>query len=303
MRSRSVAPTDQVVMKPSFFQRHALLILMLVCFWVPFGMRGARMGAKEMRNDVKDWLPDTFEETKELAEFRRYFNSEAFVMVSWEGCHGNLGDERFRQFVDLFFPEVPPSQREAAAAAAAASGDADRPVINEELQLYARELMPQQAERDFVGNRFGFYFDGDFHENWAGLKEKWFRGNGGDWYYIVPTGDIYKWDEADTLVAGLFRSLRQTLLGSRGVRATLVAQPGDWDGPWYYQDPRRLEADLFKSVVTGPSLLTLLTRPGGAMEGNVEGSDEAVERRRVWPRRQANLYSGDIERSRPREHS
>ena len=268
--------------KRPFFQRHALLVLMLVCFWIPFGLRGARMGAREMRNDVKDWLPDSFEETAELEDFRRHFNAEAFVMLSWEGCHGTLDDERFRMFVDQFFAELPPSKRPAAQQTTDGVAQELKPVkpveepqppdyINEELDLYARQL-PATADRDFVGNRYGFYFTGDFHEDWAGLGEKWLRGDGGKWFYIVPNGDVYRWDEADTLVAGLFRTVKNSITGQRRIRSTLVARPGDWDGPWYYKDPRRLEADLFKSVITGPSLLADLTRPGGAMEGDREGA-------------------------------
>ena len=46
------------------------------------------MAVQGMKNDVKDWLPKEFEETKDLEEFRQYFLSEQFVLVSWDGCHG-----------------------------------------------------------------------------------------------------------------------------------------------------------------------------------------------------------------------
>ncbi|MEM7311817.1 MAG: MMPL family transporter [Planctomycetota bacterium] len=257
-----------------YFKRYALLILMLVCFWVPFGLRGARMASREMRNDVKDWLPDSFVETAELEEFRRHFNAEAFVMVSWDGCDGALGNKEFQAFVDEFFPELPPSKRGATYEGKPKEGEQPE-YIDESLGLYARS-MSQPLERESLGNRFGFYFFRDYYTNWSGQNEKWMRGNGGNWYYIVPKGDIYRWDEQDTLVAGLFRQCKHLISGKRDLKSTLVARPGDWDGPWYYKDPSRLEADLFKSVVTGPSILHDLTKPGGAMEGDVEGAKKRL---------------------------
>ena len=268
-----------------FFHRHALLILMLVCFFVPFGLRGARMGMKEMRNDVKDWLPDRFEETAELAAFREHFKGGAFVIVSWDGCTGEKSDTHFRQFVDQFFPELPPSYRAAArkleAAEIAASGAVPtaggKPNhFNEELGVYARQLRRADSERDFIGNRFDFYFDGDFHENWAGLDEKWIRGDGKKWFYIVPNGDIYRWEADETLIAAGARAVRFAATGKRDIKSTLVATPGSWDGPWYYKDPRRLEADLFESLVTGPALLSELTRDGGALPHDKEAAMERL---------------------------
>ena len=64
-------------MNKTFFARFALPILMLVFFTVPFGLRGARMAFSTMKNDVKDWLPADFEETKDLDWFRE----NDFVMV------------------------------------------------------------------------------------------------------------------------------------------------------------------------------------------------------------------------------
>jgi hypothetical protein len=95
--------------KPTFFARRALLILVLVFFFVPFALRGARMAIQGMKNDVKDWLPKEFAETKDLDDFRKHFLSEQFVLVSWDGCNGGEDDERFRLFVAKLTPETPPS--------------------------------------------------------------------------------------------------------------------------------------------------------------------------------------------------
>lgn len=46
-----------------------------------------------------------------------------------------------------------------------------------------------------------FYFDqrlrlngtGNLSFNWGGLNEKWMLGAGGQWYYITPDGELYRW--------------------------------------------------------------------------------------------------------------
>src|SRR6185295_2566040 len=95
--------------RPTFFARRAILILVIVFFFVPFALRGARMAVQGMKNDVKDWLPKEFAETKDLEEFRQYFLSEQFVLVSWDGCYGDEADERYKMFLAKLTPETPPT--------------------------------------------------------------------------------------------------------------------------------------------------------------------------------------------------
>src|SRR5688500_11263985 len=95
--------------KPTFFARRAILVLIVVFFFVPFALRGARMAVQGMKNDVKDWLPKNLAETRDLDDFRKHFLSEQFVLVSWDGCTGADGDERFDLFVAKLTPETPPS--------------------------------------------------------------------------------------------------------------------------------------------------------------------------------------------------
>ena len=257
-------------MKRSFFDRYALLILMLTFFLVPFAFRGARMAVRTMRNDVRDWLPESFAETKELEWFRDNFATESFVMVSWEGCRGTSDDQRFRLFLDKFFPETPPSQRSAKVGQDDPPADAH---VDTELGLYTRNFTVDlsAARREFPGNAFGLYATGDEYgkyENWGGLQEKWLRGVGRKWYYLLPNGDLYQWQDTDSILDRLVQGVQGWLEGGIELKGTRVASLGHVDGPWYYQDPRRLEADLFRSVVTGPSLLSDLHREGGALEGN-----------------------------------
>ncbi len=258
-------------MKRPFFQKHALLILMLVCFCIPFGLRGARLGTRSMRNDVKDWLPRRFEETAQLEEFRKHFLGEAFVMVSWEGCTGTLDDEYFRRFINACFHETPPSRRDTI----------DQPdpssFIDENLGMYVRQFRPSDVrDEEFVGNKFSLHSTGEFYENFVGLGEKWLRGEGRSWYYILPNGDLYRWEASEAPIAGLFRHIGRKLTGKFPNDATLVAETGPIDGPWYHEHPQRLEADLFKRVVTGPSMLADLTREGGVLEGDIEAAKDRL---------------------------
>ena len=54
-------------MKSDFFARRALVVLCVVFFLVPFGLRGARMALEQMENNATGWLPDRFDESQELA--------------------------------------------------------------------------------------------------------------------------------------------------------------------------------------------------------------------------------------------
>src|SRR5947207_8142333 len=95
--------------RPTFFARRAIPILIVVFFFVPFALRGARMAVQGMKNDVKDWLPKDLDETKDLSEFRDHFLSEQFVLLSWDGCYGDEQDERYRMFLAKLTPETPPT--------------------------------------------------------------------------------------------------------------------------------------------------------------------------------------------------
>ena len=233
------------------------------------------MAINGMRNEVKDWLPDKFPETKELEVFRKHFWGEGFIVVSWDGCHGTLDDQRFRWFVDKFFRDLPPSQRKDAI-------DPDPSAfVDDDLQMYTRRLAVDSPEsvRDFIGNRFGLYATGNFFEDWGGKKEKWLRGDGKQWFYITPDGNLYKWEGTDTLLMAMVRDLRRKMFGPAHLNGQLVARLGLLDGNWYHQQPRRLEADMFKSVLTGPALLSDLTGEGGALEGEPEA---AIDRLQGW---------------------
>jgi hypothetical protein len=295
--------------KPTFFARHALLVLVIVFFCVPFALRGARMAVQGMKNDVKDWLPKDFAETAELDWFRKHFISEQFVLVSWDGCHGDENDERYKMFLAKLMPETPPSLSEQPAAeetdsipglpdgaiavseppslgnAPPAASVSASPIDGEPPVAIADASAPPDAASDeealpkavrylhranAVGDYYGLYLTSKLHFNWGGKNEKWLRGLKRDqegsveeaWFYITPEGDLYRWDGVDAPVASLMREFQRKYNGP-SLSGTLVHSYGEIDGPWYYAEPRRLRAQLFKTVTTGPDVLASMTGPGG----------------------------------------
>ena len=67
----------------------AVLLLPLVGFGV---VRAIRSNA----NDVRDWVPGHYAETRDYRWFRHHFGNEDFVVVSWPGC--TIGDPQLAQF-------------------------------------------------------------------------------------------------------------------------------------------------------------------------------------------------------------
>ena len=53
-----------------------------------------------------------------------------------------------------------------------------------------------------------FYSNGNYHENWGGQNERWIRGDGDEWFYLLPSGDLHRWE-------GSFES--SPLIGQPGV--------------------------------------------------------------------------------------
>jgi predicted RND superfamily exporter protein len=285
--------------RTTFFARRAVLILVIVFFLVPFALRGARMAVQGMKNDVKDWLPQDLAETKDLSEFRKYFLGEQFVLVSWNGCHGDDQDERFKLFLAKLQPELPPSElaKLQGATAGLPSSDAETPttelVSTEDSGDGSALTNPTRyihRDENFIGDQLGLYFTGDWYENWGQQHEKWFKGrrlgravgdadgtNAECWYYLTPAGDLFRWDDIDAPMAALAR-LATRALGHKEIRGTLIHAFGPVDGDWYYSDPRRLRAHLFKTVTTGPAVLASLTREGGELDATRDPEGEANQK-------------------------
>jgi hypothetical protein len=58
--------------------------------------------------------------------------------------------------------------------------------------------------------RYGFYSDGSDHYNWGGRQEKWFEGAGGTWFFILPSGQLYKWDGSSQATGSLIDTFDAT---------------------------------------------------------------------------------------------
>ncbi|MGN6134614.1 MAG: Lhr family ATP-dependent helicase, partial [Aureliella sp.] len=73
-------------LKPTFFDVWSPYILVFTLALVPGIFYCAGKAVQSNVNKVEDWLPKTFEETKQLAWFRKHFASDQFIVISWEGC-------------------------------------------------------------------------------------------------------------------------------------------------------------------------------------------------------------------------
>lgn len=89
-------------MKQPFYTRYGVLILLVSVFFLPLAVLGTARAIKTNKNDVKQWLPETYEETKTYRNFRQTFTGEEFILVTWEGC--TLDDDRLRLLTQKLVP-------------------------------------------------------------------------------------------------------------------------------------------------------------------------------------------------------
>lgn len=278
-------------MKKTFFARHGLLILMLVFFCVPFVMRGARQSVQSMKNDIKDWLPSEYDETGELNWFRDHFLGEQFVVVSWDGCHGDEEDEKFSLFLRKLLPALTPTEIRERLLAEGQTGEITAEAIASvdplggllEEVLKRPEVDVTRARH--VGDDLGLYLETSVNHNtitildyynWGGQQEKWLRGAGHQWYYILPDGKLFRFTGQDAPVAAAGRWVWRKLVGEQ-LFGELVKDLGPTDGPWYYENPRRLRGQLFKTITAGPGVYESLVNA----DKGVLRNDEAEASRRL----------------------
>jgi predicted RND superfamily exporter protein len=231
----------------------AVAILMVVFFMVPFGMRGARESVQRLENNIKDWLPDDFPETKDLEWFGDHFVGERFILFTWPGCHE--ADQSFDAMVGKLETELAPNL----------SPDDGTPLTKDE-----------SVRR--IGDKLGLFKTGKYYENWGARGEKWLLGDQGIWYFITPEGDLYKWDGDADMGSAIVRGV-QRLLGRYEADGEVVATVGSslsgQTSP-YHKDPQKLTARLFHSFRTGPQVLEELTKENGAFwpRGDVSEEDK-----------------------------
>ena len=277
---------------------------MIVFFLAPFCIRGARQAVQNMKNDVKDWLPSSYHETSDLLWFRDHFLGEQFVVISWDGCYGDATDDRFRMFMAKLTPSIPPSQEAKLAADRIAAENANRLLAESQTESgesnelesvnidsasdsdappessgllnadnHSAEMLLEQP--NFPPDALGLYTATSDYRNWGGLDEKWLCGSGNTWYYITPDGDLYRWDGVDAPLASLARWIMRST-GNYSLCGDFVHSFGAVDGPWYYENIRRLRAQLFKTVTHGPAVFQRLTDEDS---GVLKGDEEEAKRR------------------------
>lgn len=236
-----------------FFGNVAALILCAIFFLVPFALRGARMSVERLENNIKDWLPSDFPETKDLEWLNAHFVGERFVLLTWPGC--KEGDPSYEMMVSKLPNElVPREPLDTEAEKARQMGD--------RLGLFAMSRLPAEDESGSERQPHHEYF-----KNWGGRGEKWLQGDNG-WYFITPDGSFYEWDGdsnvKDFVVRKVKKARGQEIATGKKIDQLGSNEPGK-PNP-YYADPRRLTARYFTSFRSGPMMLReLATKKGDAL--------------------------------------
>jgi len=88
------------------------MVLCAIFFLVPFALRGARMATQHLENNIKDWLPSDFPETKDLEWFGKHFIGERFILLTWPGCTED--EQRYKLFTEKLEREIEPTAEEVA---------------------------------------------------------------------------------------------------------------------------------------------------------------------------------------------
>ena len=230
-----------------FFGSVALLILCCFAFLVPFAGRGARLAMDQMVNNVADWLPDDYQETKELQEFKKYFyGGGQFVAVSGPWC--KEGDPTY---VNL------------------------KRKIYEESVDYEKELIQQGRTEELrahrKGDELGLLFADKYHQDWGEQNEKWLLGRDKQWYFINRRGQLFRWEGQMNIAEGTSRWFERKRHGKNKAIGkyidTFGLEPDDALGTknQFYEDPLKLCCRPFKSIISGPEVFDELAGPNGSL--------------------------------------
>ena len=96
-------------MPRSFHARYARTIITILVVSTPVVGWGVNWAFELASNNIKQWLPKDFEETRVYEDFCRLFGTDDFALVSWDGC--TVDDPRLEQFARALVPspDRPPS--------------------------------------------------------------------------------------------------------------------------------------------------------------------------------------------------
>jgi hypothetical protein len=81
----------------------------VLLFFLPMVMVGALKAKGNNRNDVKGWLPLEYPETQVYRFFRRSFQGEEFILISWDGC--TMSDPRLELLAKKLLPPLEEASR------------------------------------------------------------------------------------------------------------------------------------------------------------------------------------------------
>ncbi len=125
--------------------------------------------------------------------------------------------------------------------------DADGHAIEYTVEVIGDELSALDAEH-------GFWADGDYFTNYLGQNERWIRDADNAWHYLLPGGDLYRWE-------GSFES------------STLIAELGSsvYDDPSLLTDPE--PADVVASIEAGVLSISAAAGYSGTVQIRVIASD------------------------------
>ena len=115
-------------MSPTSLRRYAVLVLIVTVLSSPWMFIGAHRAMNNMNDNVRQWLPEGFQETREYDWFVEQFGSEEMAIVSWPGC--TLDDDRLERLARGLQSITLPSEQ--------SGGEDDR-------SLFSRIQTPRQA--------------------------------------------------------------------------------------------------------------------------------------------------------------
>ena len=234
----------------------AVAILVVVAFIVPLLARSAKLGMENITNNVADWLPDDYAETKDLKEFRKYFYGDQFVVVSGPWC--KEGNPQFNLL---------------------------RQKLSEESMEYEKILIESGRDEELRAHRLGDELglmkrNGTYHEDWGQREEKWLQGKDKQWYFIDRQGQLFRWKGQNNVVEGVQRWMEKSSNGRNEADGIFIDQFGPppnlnegKENP-FYEDPKKLCCRPFKSVVSGLEVLEQIGGKNGTLRISTNESDE-----------------------------
>lgn len=89
-------------MNQPFYARFARPVVVLFALLLPVVALGAVLAALSNSNDVRNWLPEDYAETRNYAWFKQHFGLEEFVLVSWPGS--DLDSPQLEEFAQRVLP-------------------------------------------------------------------------------------------------------------------------------------------------------------------------------------------------------